>query len=273
MLESLASVWYSGVQPIWIYYDKKQGDPWLTPFGIEAIEPRRVRIDPVTGEIKIETVENYSGVPLCEYSPLLWFTLTSARAGVPLCYAGATSKILFPWWLGGLSDEALSKYLDRFGVPIPVAKEPLKDQVNGGYNETSSGNLDDAVQDIHTDNLGMVIPGAASIEIFSPQQGGEKLYEFTRRECERRINYALAGQTGTNVGEGGSFAKAKVNYQVRGDLIQRDRAVVGSALERLAQRALWFFYKGRVESVPIIELYDPSIEHPDGSLKEEAPTK
>ncbi len=270
VLESIASVFYTGINPFWIYYNKDYNDPWLTPFGIEAIEPYRVRLDPYTQSTSIETNESSTGEPLSNFSPLLYVNATAQRAGVPLCYAGAASKLLFPWWLGGLSDEALAKYLDRFGVPIPIAKESAKGDINGGYDETESGQLDEAVKNIHTDNLGMVIPGTAIIEIFSPPAGGENLYKYVREECERRINYTLAGQTGTNTGEGGSYAKAKINYQVRGDLIQRDRMLVGSVLQRIAQRALWFFFKGRVRSVPIIELYDPSIENPDGTPKEQA---
>lgn len=259
VLESLASVWYSGIQPAWIYYNKQSGDPWLTPYGIEAIEPYRVKLDRRDQSVMIETQEQPQGAPLSSFSPLLWVNLTSQRAGVPLCYAGAVSKILFPWWLAGLSDENLAKYLDRFGVPIPIGKEPPKESITGAYSDIGLGT---AVQATTTpgDTYGITLPSGAGLTVFSAPAGGEKLYESVRLSCERRLNYALAGQTGTNLGEGGSLAKAKVNYAIRGDLIQRDRQVVSSALRRLASRALFFYFRGPTKSTPIIEVYDPSEE-------------
>lgn len=258
VLESIASVFYSGIQPLWLYYHQAAGDPWLTPYGIEAIEPYRIKLDPRDQTIAIDTQNNgQQGEPLAGFSPLLWVSVTAQRAGVPLCYAGAVSKILFPWWLSGLSDENLAKYLDRFGLPIPIGKLPPKDAITGGY---TGANFDDMVKEIHGDNLGMTIPGAASLTVFSAPAGGEKLFDSVRSTCERRLNYILAGQTGTNLGEGGSLAKAKVNYAIRGDLIQRDRQVVGSALRRLASRALFFYFRGPTKSVPLIEVYDPSEE-------------
>ncbi len=259
VLEELAAVWFTGILPVWIYYEQKRGDAWLTPYGIEILEARRVKTLPGDDQIRLTSSQASTGEPLSDNSKLLWFVLTTQRSGVLLCYAGVVAKILFPWWLGTLSDENLAKYLDRFGVPIPIGTRPLKTDVEGGFTAEDSASLDDAVQQIHNETLGITIPKAADLKVFTAPPGGEKLFEMVRADCERRVNYAIVGQTGTNTGDGGSFAKAKVNHLIRADLIARDRHLVATGLMRLAERALWLHFRHWVPA-PIIEVYDPDEE-------------
>lgn len=259
VLEELAAVWLTGVLPAWIYYEQQTGNDWLVPYGIEVLEARRVRLMPDKETIGLASDNSLTGEPLSDHSRLLWFLMTTQRSGMLLCYAGVGAKIVFPWWLGTLSDENLSKYLDRFGVPIPIGTRPGKSDVDGAFSAEDSASLDTAVQDIHNETLGITIPKAADIKVFSAPIGGEKLFEMVRNDCERRVNYAIVGQTGTNVGTGGSLAKAKVNDLVRCDLIARDRRLVATALMRLAERACWLYFRRKVPS-PIIELFDPDEE-------------
>jgi phage gp29-like protein len=120
-------------------------------------------------------------------------------------------------------------FAEKFGMPWVVGKVPR------GANETERGRVLSALGRMVQD-AAAVVNDDESIEFpeASGKSGSVDLYRELIEACNREISKAVLGQTlTTDVGRSGSYAAAKVHLEVRRDLVEQDRRLVETAVNRL----------------------------------------
>lgn len=258
--------WYDGLGIYAPVYATQAGMPKPSIVGVEYIDPRRyrtARLGVNTGDetLYIESQNDWLGEPLWKLSPLLWFSLSANQAGLRTALSGVGRSLVFWWWMRIGGAFALSRLLDKFGVPNIVG-EMATPEGQTSDPAASRAELDTFLQSYQSDVSALFPKGFKAILLTIPP-GSDLVAAAVDRVTSSAIRYGITGNEVTGSasapGQAGVAGGAgSVGERIQARLYAQDKRRVVQGLRHIARRAITIWY-GSEAPIPIIKLLDPSV--------------
>lgn len=142
------------------------------------------------------------------------------------------SKCIYPVLFKVGTQRLWAEYCQKFGTPAVVAKA----QSN---NENEWAKLQQFVANIQA-NFAGVAPSGSEIQLIESNKGGSgDLFQGLIHYLNAEISKIILSQTlTTEQGDTGSYAMSKTHLQIRADVVDTDKYLVESALNKLIQIAV-----------------------------------
>ncbi len=275
--ELFALPWYQGLGIYFVVWATAQGEPRPKPVGIEYIDPRRYRTSQLGAQsgddaLYLESAKSWMGEPLWEINPLLWFSLSANQAGLRSALAGVGRSLVFWWWMRINGAFALSRLLEKFGVPNVIGE--MADPMGQGFAD-SKGDLEKFLASYQSDVSALFPKGFKAIVLNVPP-GSDGVAAAVDRVTGSAIRYGITGNEVTGAasapGQAGVAGGAPtVGERIQARLYAQDkrRSVLG--LRHVARRYVTVWH-GATCPVPTIKLLDPSVAAPTSGTNT-APTQ
>ncbi len=167
------------------------------------------------------------------------------------------SKCLWPVVFKKVIVTFWARFAEKFGMPHFLGKiDPIASQQD--Y-EKFLDVLDGLIQDGSA-----VISQNESVEILSGVSGGSsEVYLNFINFCNTEISKAILSQTlTTELGEVGSYAASKVHFEIRDDIIKRDRLMVESALNQLIRWSINLNFGPQTEYPKFVIFQEEDVDQP-----------
>lgn len=183
------------------------------------------------GGLLYVSVDNPEGVPVdcgagSDTGPLKYLIARNNATWVNPYGDALLSRLYWPWFFRTNGWQFWARFLERFGAPLLVGS-------GAGSVEALSAVLATAVQ-----SGAIAVAADTKVDAISPGNAGDAFRSFSE-QVDRRIQKVVLGQTlTTDVGNGGSYAAAKVQNEVREDRAIADMHLVTVPVQKLID-ALW----------------------------------
>ncbi len=120
------------------------------------------------------------------------------------------------------------KFSEKYGMPYMFGKydRSMTDKEKTDFLRTLSDMVQDAIG---------LIPSDGSVEVMQTgSSGSSDIYKDLITKCENNISKAILGQTlTTDIGSSGSYAASQTHEQVREDIINSDKLLVETEMNKL----------------------------------------
>lgn len=268
VLELLSIPWYTGMGIYWRMWDTPVGMPRPLPSGIELLDPTRYRTarngdtQAETG-FYLETEEMILGRDIYEYPSQYWCVSTASRAGQRIALSGVNRSIAFWWWLRITGTFAISKILDKFGVPNIVGES--NGAGAGSWDATEQGKLDEFLQNYHSD-VAACFPAGYKINIVNMQPGSDQVAQTVMMLAKSAIMYGVLGNEVSTSAQGAASSAGvaggagTVAERVEKRLVLQDRRRAVDVLDDTGAHATLAYYGAQnCRYLPQISLVDISL--------------
>ena len=234
-----------GFQPLEIMW-KKTKNGQIFPEKIIAKPPEWFCFDD-DNLLKFRTKSNYYG----EIVPDKKFLLAQNNPSYNNPYGERTLSRVF-WNVtfkkGGMKFWVV--FTEKYGMPHLIGKHPR------GATKEETNTLADMLEDMVQDAIA-VIPDDSSVEIQEASKSSSaEIYEKLIDKMNAEISKAILGQTlTTEIGSTGSYAASNTHMAVRQDIVDSDKKLVESVINKLIQ---WIYeINFSKEEIPKFELFEP----------------
>lgn len=234
-----------GFQPLEIIW-KRDKSGYILPEKIVAKPPEWFCFDD-NNTLKFRTKENYYGEEL----PNKKFLLAQNNPSYNNPYGERTlSRVFWPvtFKKGGLKFWVI--FTEKYGMPHLIGKHPR------GATKEETNTLADMLEEMVQDAIA-VIPDDSSVEIQEANKSSSAaIYEQLIDKMNAEISKAILGQTlTTEIGSTGSYAASNTHFAIRQDIIDADKKLVESVINKLIQ---WIYeINFSTADIPVFEMYSP----------------
>ena len=223
LVESIHGAVFKGFSVVELMWASVDGQ-WLIDKA-ELRPQRRFQFDASDHQLRVVTRDHqHDGELLPEHKVVL--TQHKPTSDWPQGVA-LLGRCFWPWTFKTGGWRFWVTFAERFGFPWVHANMPAG--TSDGARKDMAGKLAKAVQDAV-----LVTIGASSLTFHEAAKAASSdLFRAIIQECNADISKALVGQTLTaEVGDKGSYAAAQVHDNVRGDLVDADKALVAESIEQ-----------------------------------------
>lgn len=268
VLEAFSIPWYYALGLYWVLWDVRPGEPRPVPCGIELLDPSRYRLAALgstTGEdgLYLETADAWQGRALRDLDPLRWFALRSSRPGQRTSLSGVARSLVFWWWLRINGAFAISRILEKFGVPnvIGVGSDPT----GGAYTAEERAELDLFLQSYRSD-VSALFPKNFTPQLVTVPPGSDQVAAAVLALTKSAITYGILGNEVSTTAQGAAASAGVAGgagtsaERVEKRLILQDRRRAANGFAELARRAVHVWYGAEAALfVPEVRLLDPAL--------------
>jgi phage gp29-like protein len=265
MLKTFLSPYLKGVDVFEVMYEREDApiddiNRWYKVTGVESVPTRRLQMmQGIYGDYGKLGILQLNGEikPLTEYDDRKVFSLADEPARGKWDEAGAARRCLTWWIVKQFIIRWWPQFAETSGEPIRIAR-------------TSKQNLDDeterkiveAMKKLGSNGWG-IVPDDIALEVKEILQGSktaDDVYKGIMNAANQAYTIAILGQTDTTESSEGAYAKAKIQNQVRMDILLDISKLASNGVEKVIEAGLRVNEKQafRPHLAPTFEVHIPT---------------
>jgi len=229
-----------GFAPLEILYTQKNG--YLVPVDLVGKPSDWFEFD-VNNMLRFKSADQTESIP----TPNNKFIVIRHNATYDNPYGyPVLSKCIYPVLFKVGTQRLWAEYCQKFGTPALAGKPSAK---------SSMGQLQTALENIQSNFAGVLPVDTDIVLLESNKSGSGDLFQGLIHYLNAEISKIILSQTlTTEQGDTGSYAMSQTHLQIRGDVVDTDKYLVETAINKLIQIAVELNFSG--QAAPKFIMYE-----------------